>query len=395
MERVEVQQQEGRRVDGCRRGDAEPDEAAGDLPPGARRSGGAFRRRDLVLRQQDTCGEEERQRHQGRPRVPPDPRQSLAGLDTAGGTGGSPRLPFPTERLNARLAAGEVVVIDGATGTELEARGVPMDDAAWCGVANLDYQDVVRDVHADYIRAGAAVVIANTFSTDRLRLGDAGVADRVEEANRNAVAAALEARALVRRPDVVVAASVSRAAAFGIDGITRRVDRATLLHVYTQQASILAQAGADLIALEMISAPDHGEVALEAARSVGLPVWLGLSAERTADGRIAAWQAPERPFDELVQALAAPDLAAILVMHTDVADVDGALESVFAHWAGPVGVYPHVGSFAPPSWQFDPSFTPADLVAHARRWVERGARLVGGACGLGPAFIEAPSAEFA
>jgi S-methylmethionine-dependent homocysteine/selenocysteine methylase len=300
----------------------------------------------------------------------------------------------PTERLNARLGAGEVVVIDGATGTELEARGVPMDDAAWCGVANLDYQDVVRDVHADYIRAGAAVVIANTFSTDRLRLGDAGVADRVEAANRNAVAAALEARTLVGRPDVVVAASMSRAAAFAIDGTARRVSRATLLDVYTQQANLLAQAGADLIALEMISAPDHGEVALQAARSVGLPVWLGLSAERTRDGRIAAWEAPERPFDELVQALAAPDLAAILVMHTDVADVDDALESVFPHWAGPVGVYPHVGSFAAPSWRFDPSFTPADLVDQARRWVENGVRIVGGCCGLGPPFIEALSAEF-
>ena len=300
----------------------------------------------------------------------------------------------PTEHLNARLAAGEVVVIDGATGTELEARGVPMNDAAWCGVANLEYQDVVRDVHADYIRAGAAVVIANTFATDRLRLGDAGVADRVEEANRNAVAAALEARALVGRPDVVVAGSISRAAAFRIDGEPRRVDRSTLLDVYVQQATILAEAGVDLIALEMITAPDHGEVALEAARSVGLPVWLGLSAERTADGRIVTWH-DIGPLDELVQALAAPDLAAILVMHTDVADVYDALEAVFPHWAGPVGVYPHVGGWTPPRWQFDSSFEPAALVAHARRWVDRGVRIVGGCCGLGPTFIEALSAEFA
>ena len=108
------------------------------------------------------------------------------------GEGGSQRTALA--HLSARLAAGEVVVIDGATGTELQARGVPMDDDAWCGVANLEHADVVRDVHADYIRAGASVVIANTFSTDRLRLGDAGLADRVEDANRNAVAAALEAR---------------------------------------------------------------------------------------------------------------------------------------------------------------------------------------------------------
>jgi S-methylmethionine-dependent homocysteine/selenocysteine methylase len=300
----------------------------------------------------------------------------------------------PAEHLKARLAAGEVVVIDGATGTELEARGVPMDDAAWCGVANLEYADAVRDVHADYIRAGAAVVIANTFSTDRLRLGDAGIPDRVEEVNRKAVAAALAAREATVRSDVVVAGSLSRAAAFTIDGAPRAVDRATLLEVYSEQARILADAGVDLIALEMISGVEHGEPALEAARSTGLPIWLGLSAERTADGRLACWQDHEHLFDDLVAAMTAPDLAAVLVMHTDVAAADEALESVFRHWDGPVGVYPHVGTFEPPSWKFDERFTPADLVAHARQWVERGVRIVGGCCGLGPAYIRALSAEY-
>ena len=144
----------------------------------------------------------------------------------------------------------------------------------------------------------------------------------------------------------------------------------------------------------MISALDHGEAALEAARSVGLPIWLGMSAERTADGRLECWQGHGLLFDDLVQGLAAPDLAALMVMHTDVADVDDALEAVFRHWDGPVGVYPHVGAFVPPSWQFDERLTPADLVVHSRRWVERGVRIVGGCCGLGPSYIEALSAEF-
>src|SRR5437660_11163346 len=101
----------------------------------------------------------------------------------------------PIEHLNARLASGDVVVIDGATGTELEARGVPMDDAAWCGVANLEYAEVARDIHAAYIRAGAGVVIANTFSTDRFRLGDAGFAARVGESTRKEVRTSPEAGA--------------------------------------------------------------------------------------------------------------------------------------------------------------------------------------------------------
>jgi S-methylmethionine-dependent homocysteine/selenocysteine methylase len=300
----------------------------------------------------------------------------------------------PAEHLKARLANGDVVVIDGATGTELEARGVPMDDAAWCGVANLEHADAVREVHADYIRAGARVVIANTFSTDRMRLGDAGIGDRVEEVNRNAVAAALEAREATGASDVAVAGSLSRAAAFTIDGASRQVGRAELLEVYSEQAGIFAEAGVDLIALEMITGVGHGEPALEAARSTGLPVWLGLSAERAADGRLAVWQGPDVDFDDVVEALVSPELGAVLVMHTDVADVDEALESVFRHWDGAVGVYPHVGRFAPPSWRFDQGFTPGELVAHTRRWVERGARIVGGCCGLGPQYIRALSAEY-
>jgi S-methylmethionine-dependent homocysteine/selenocysteine methylase len=119
-----------------------------------------------------------------------------------------------------------------------------------------------------------------------------------------------------------------------------------------------------------------------------------VSAERKADGRLACWQAHELLFDDLVEGLSSPDLGAILVMHTDVADVDDALESVFRHWEGPVGVYPHVGGFVPPSWQFDEGFTPVELVAHARRWVGRGARIIGGCCGLGPVYIQALDAEF-
>src|SRR5256714_9854778 len=149
----------------------------------------------------------------------------------------------PIEHLNAHLASGDVVVIDGATGTELEARGVPMDDAAWCGVANLEYAEVARDIHADYIRAGAGVVIANTFSTDRLRLGDAGIADRVEEVNRQAVAAALEARAAVGRPDVAVGGAPSRAPPVTIHRPPRRGERAAPLHGYSGPAAVFPRPG--------------------------------------------------------------------------------------------------------------------------------------------------------
>ena len=98
------------------------------------------------------------------------------------------------EDIFGRIADGELVIIDGGTGTQLQAEGVPMDDVAWSARANLEHPDVVQRVHEEYIRAGAEVIIANTYAASRAALAPAGLGDRVAEANRSAVRAALRAR---------------------------------------------------------------------------------------------------------------------------------------------------------------------------------------------------------
>src|ERR687895_2791314 len=96
--------------------------------------------------------------------------------------------------LQQRLEGGGVVLLDGAMGTELERRGVPMDDAAWDAAALVTHPDTVREVHEDYIRAGADVIITNTFATARHVLESAGMGERFRELNTRAVALAKEAR---------------------------------------------------------------------------------------------------------------------------------------------------------------------------------------------------------
>src|SRR5262249_53309979 len=157
---------------------------------------------------------------------------------------------------------------------------------------NLDHLDVVREVHEDYIRAGAQVVIANTYSAGRPSLEEAGLGDRVEEVNRAGVRAALEARERVGRPEGRVAGSMSRQMEFRMGMVARGLSREQLLAAYSEQASILADEGAELLVLEMISDPAHGEPAIEAALATGLPVWLGLSARRDDDGRVTGVGTP-------------------------------------------------------------------------------------------------------
>ena len=82
----------------------------------------------------------------------------------------------------AMLDGGDVLLIDGGMGTELQRRGVPMDTVAWSGAAVLTHPDAVRETHEDYIRAGARVIITNTFGSTRQMLEPAGYATHWDSA---------------------------------------------------------------------------------------------------------------------------------------------------------------------------------------------------------------------
>ena len=92
-----------------------------------------------------------------------------------------------TER---RLREGNILILDGGTGTELERRGVSMNQDAWCGPATLDNVKLLEAIHQDYILAGADIITANTYASSRLMLEPAGFADRFAEINQTAVRAA-------------------------------------------------------------------------------------------------------------------------------------------------------------------------------------------------------------
>jgi S-methylmethionine-dependent homocysteine/selenocysteine methylase len=293
-----------------------------------------------------------------------------------------------------RLADGDVVVIDGGTGSQLQAEGVPMDAQTWTGRANLEQREVVRRVHEDFIRAGAEVIIANTFAASRAALEPAGLGDRVAEANRNAVAAALAARETAAGGRAVaVAGSMSVFCPVVMhgrdqDGSTA-ADRFPSLADFREQAGLLAEAGVDLIALELMEAPGYGRAALQAAAETGLPVWLGFSAVRLEDGTLGADPAlgDGDSFAELVSSLADPALAAITVMHAKPDVVVEAMDIVAARFAGPIGVYAESGSWESPRWVFD-GLSPEQYLQEAIAWVDHGAQLIGGCCGIGPEHIK-------
>ena len=301
-----------------------------------------------------------------------------------------------------RLADGEVVVIDGGTGTQLQAEGVPMDDEIWSARANLEHSDVVQSVHEAYIRAGAEVIIANTFAANRAALEPGGLGTQVAEANRSAVRAALRARDAAAERAVAVAGSMSSFCSIamhgrgtdghgggaGEPGAASEDPRFPSLANFREQAALLADAGVDLIALELMEAPGYGRAAIQAATETGLPVWLGIAPVRLDDGSLGT--DPELgsglSFTELVAQLATPGLAAVTVMHAKPDVAPEAIGVIRKYFTGPIGVYAESGDWAAPNWVFN-GLSPDEYVLEADSWVSQGAQIIGGCCGVGPGHI--------
>ena len=286
-----------------------------------------------------------------------------------------------------RLDAGEVVLIDGATGTELQRRGVPMNEIVWSGAAVLSHPDVVRETHEDYIRAGASVIITNTFGSTRQMLEPAGFGDQVETVHREAVALAKQARDNVGNEEVAIAGSISTE--------PPKFDRDAFMSpdkemaAYREAVGLLADAGVDMIALEMINETEHATRAIEAALETGLPVWLGMGCKKRDDGKIVSFDHNDLEFSALLDTLLPMGPGVVNIMHSEIGAIPEAIDLLRARWSGPIGVYPESGYFTQPHWNFVDVIAPADLVTEAKCWVENGVRLVGGCCGTGPEHIEA------
>jgi homocysteine S-methyltransferase len=303
------------------------------------------------------------------------------------------------EAIFGRIAGGGLVIIDGGTGSQLQAEGVSMDHLAWSARANLEQPDVVQRVHEEYIRAGAEVIIANTYAASRAALRPAGLGDRVAEANRNAVRAALRAREAAAAGPVAVAGSMSSFSPIDMDaaavdrphpGPTAEDPRFPGLADFREQAGLLAEGGVDLIALEMINARSYGRAALQAAAETGLPVWLGVSPFRLDDGALVGLPdlGDGESFEDLLGALIDPAPAAVTVMHAKPEVTLDAIGIIRRHFAGPVGVYAETGDWQPPNWVFN-GLTPEEYLRQAVTWADRGAQLIGGCCGTGPQHIRA------
>lgn len=283
-------------------------------------------------------------------------------------------------KLMQRIHGGEVILINGATGTEIERRGVPQLPNAWNGGGALSHPEILRAVHEDYLRLGTEIIISNTFATHYYALRDAGETDRFEEYNRRSVELAIEARDRLQMSNVLVAAGISYWSWTGNHPTHEDLKSAT-----QRQVEILAEAGVDLFMLEMMIDIDKMLILLDTARSTGLPIWVGFTCELNSQGVVCLRNG--EPLSNAIAAIEDRQIDLVNIMHTEVEDIDICLEALQSTWRGPIGVYAHSSNTVDHRWSFDKTISPADYCAAASRWIDRGVQVIGGCCGIEPRHI--------
>ena len=281
------------------------------------------------------------------------------------------------------------ILLDGAISSELQRMGVPMSGETWSGLAAITHPDVVRNLHVRYLQAGAEVIMANTYAAAPQHLAAAGFGNRAREINVRSVELALQARDKAAGGEVWVAGSLSlMAPGFHSSNRAAPDEHAEGLRV---QAEWLAEAGVDLLVLEMLRDIEWSSAAVDAALSAGMPLWSGFSCVSREDGWLmtAGRVGEPVPFVDALRAVSGRGEMLVGVMHSEIGDTESGLECARRVCKAPLGVWPNSGDFEPPHWQFDGVISPDAFAVVAARWADAGIRVIGGCCGLGPDHIRA------
>jgi homocysteine S-methyltransferase len=281
----------------------------------------------------------------------------------------------------AEVIHDRVVVVDGGLATELERRGNDLSSALWSARLLSDAPDEILAVHRSYFDAGAEVAITATYQASFDGFATLGY-DSAEAARLMKRSVQLARRAADARG--WVAASIGPYGAVLADGSEYRGDYDlgvdALRRFHRPRLDVLAEAGADVLAIETIPCLTEVEALLLELEQLDVPAWLSISCAGTLT------RAGEPAADAFTMARDATSICAVGANCIKPADA-GALVALATACSGKPGVvYPNSGErwdAQRHAWTGTPAFNPADVTS----WVRSGARLVGGCCRVGPAEI--------
>lgn len=270
------------------------------------------------------------------------------------------------------------VVTDGAWGTQLQARGLPVGE--FPDVWNLTHPERVAEVARAYVDAGSQIILTNTFGANRVRLAENGLADRIEEINRRGVEISREAAGSRAR----VFASIGPSGKLLMSG---DITEQELSVAFTEQARALAAAGADALVIETISDLEEGRISVAAACQTGLPVIASavFDSGRLKD-RTMMGSTPEQVAEAFVNAGAEVIGANCGQGISGFAAICKRLRAASDR---PIWIKANAGLPTLVEGRAVYQAEPVEFASHVPELVELGASFIGGCCGTNPGFITA------
>ena len=287
-----------------------------------------------------------------------------------------------------KLETQELLIVDGACGTNLQAMGVPA--SAWHGndgcneYLNLSAPDLIVHLHSEFVAAGAQILETNTFGANRLVLAEYGLQEQVEALNRAAVMNAR--KAIGSRSGVYIAGSLGPTTKLPSLG---HVSRADLSESYAEQVRALLDAGVDLLMIETCQDLLQLKTALVTSLDVmerahqTVPVMVSVTLERTGTMLVGT------DIEAVVATLEPYPLFSLgLNCATGPADMVSAMRYLSQRWPGRISCIPNQGLPEVVDGQTHYPLAPADYAHQMRHFIEEyGVSVVGGCCGTTPAHI--------
>ena len=281
-----------------------------------------------------------------------------------------------------RLENGEVLVLDGALGSELIRQGYDSPLPLWSAAANLDCPEIVSKIHREYVKAGADIITTNTFRTTTRSYLKIGLPeDKAHGLAKRSLINAVQAAREAAGDNCLVAGSIAPLEDCYSPGLfpgkTIAVEEFTELGVNLKTASV------DILLIETMGRIDETESALAATESLKLPCWVSFILKNS-----------EHIFggDRLQDALSMIANFNVKIALLNCTNTEITLKGVRVlkqFWQGQWGVYPNLG-LGELSIDGNISATISDTVFKTaiHRYIDQGASVIGACCGSNPNHIQ-------
>jgi 5-methyltetrahydrofolate--homocysteine methyltransferase len=275
------------------------------------------------------------------------------------------------------LATGLPVILDGAWGTELQERGLPLGEHpdAW----NLNCPDKVREVATAYVQAGSQIILTNTFGANSILLERHNLQDKADEINRAGAKISKEAAG----ENCLVFGSIGPTGKMIMMGDVPEED---VLKSFTEQAKALADGGADGLVIETMTDLVEAKLAVEAARRVELPVVVCLVFDSGPDG-----QKTMMGVSASESAIALTKAGADVIGSNCGNGIEGMLplcRDLKKNTDLPIWIKANAGLPEILDGKAIYKTAPDDFAKQIPALIEAGASFIGGCCGTSPEFIK-------